>query len=253
VKVSTHVKYRQRNETLKDLTNTTREILHDVEGELWVPWAVAQQINARQKVDTCIEEGFKKYWVELGRSTIFSGHQMVECIWRIHDDILKVWNFNDPGKLLADPKFLEAMLLLVNPVVERPDLQNNRGTSPAVASSDLLTFAKDISPILVQLVAGAGFGIAVAKFLYGLYEKLPLASQYLGAYIVDLTIILHGLFTLTLPKEPPRELTHELIDEALNDYKQRSGAIHRRICTFTPVDFSKKIKELIFEELGFAK
>ena len=80
----------------------------------------------------------------------------------------------------------------------------------------------------------------------------PLASQYLGAYIVDLTIILHNLFSFTLPKEPPRELTQELIDEALNDYKLRSAAIHRRICTFTPVDFSKKIKELISEELGFA-
>jgi len=48
-------------------------------------------------------------------------------------------------------------------------------------------------------------------------------------------------------------LTQELIDEALNDYKQRSAAIHHRICTFTPVDFSKKIKELISDEIGFAK
>jgi len=71
-------------------------------------------------------------------------------------------------------------------------------------------------------------------------------------YIVDLTIILHNLFSFTLLREPPRELTQELIDEALSDHKQCSGAIHRRFCTFTPVDFSKKIKELICEELGFA-
>jgi len=43
-------------------------------------------------------------------------------------------------------------------------------------------------------------------------------------------------------------LIQELIDEALSDHKQRSA----RFCTFTPVDFSKKIKELICEELGFA-
>ena len=24
---------------------------------------------------------------------------MNQCVWRIHDDILKVWNFNDPEKV----------------------------------------------------------------------------------------------------------------------------------------------------------
>ena len=41
-----------------------------------------------------------------------------------------------------------------------------------MAPSDLLSFAKDISPILAELFPGAGFGIAVAKLLYGLYEKV---------------------------------------------------------------------------------
>ena len=66
-----------------------------------------------------------------------------------------------------------------------------------MVSSDLLSFAKDISPVLVQLVASAGFGIALAKFPYGLYEKemhrasyhcSPPTSQYLlGAYTIYLT------------------------------------------------------------------
>jgi len=41
-----------------------------------------------------------------------------------------------------------------------------------MAPSDLLSFAKDISPILAELFPGAGFGIALAKLLYGLYEKV---------------------------------------------------------------------------------
>lgn len=108
-------------------------------------------------------------------------------------------------QLLTGPKFFEAMVLLVNPVVERPDLQNNRWVklasnnqlvvcnivcpfrstlpAPAGTSSELLSLAKDISPILVQLVAGAGFGIAVAKFLYALYEKV-----YVGCALQMLTI-----------------------------------------------------------------
>ena len=41
-------------DTLQNLTKVTRDSLHDVEGDLWLPWAAAQQINARQKVDQSI-------------------------------------------------------------------------------------------------------------------------------------------------------------------------------------------------------
>ena len=40
---------------LTSLTNVTRSKLRDVEGELWIPWAAAQQINARQKVELSIQ------------------------------------------------------------------------------------------------------------------------------------------------------------------------------------------------------
>jgi hypothetical protein len=40
---------------LKELTTVTRNCLHDVEGDLWIPWAAAQQINAEQKVNFSIE------------------------------------------------------------------------------------------------------------------------------------------------------------------------------------------------------
>ncbi|KAH8976553.1 hypothetical protein EDB92DRAFT_1276134 [Lactarius akahatsu] len=40
---------------LKGLTETTRKCLHEVEGDLWVPWAAAQQINAQQKVNFSIK------------------------------------------------------------------------------------------------------------------------------------------------------------------------------------------------------
>jgi hypothetical protein len=75
VKVSTHRKYSrlccsftiklsmiltkhripERFDMLKTLTTTTRKSLHDVEGDLWTPWAAAQQINAEQKVNFSIE------------------------------------------------------------------------------------------------------------------------------------------------------------------------------------------------------
>ncbi len=42
-------------EMLKKLSNVTRDKLRDVEGELWIPWAMAQQVNARQKVMLSIQ------------------------------------------------------------------------------------------------------------------------------------------------------------------------------------------------------
>ena len=40
---------------LANLTELTRQDLHEVEGTLWIPWAVAQRINAAQKVNASIE------------------------------------------------------------------------------------------------------------------------------------------------------------------------------------------------------
>ena len=119
------------------LTQVTRNNLRDVAGPLWALWATAQQINAHQKVELSIRcvfsainmhwnfdtqvrfvsEGLKskfdpyylkfitlltvipEYWRDLGESVFFQEHQLVDCIARIHDDVVKIWNFNDPSKV----------------------------------------------------------------------------------------------------------------------------------------------------------
>ena len=42
-------------EMLLELADVTRNLLHEVEDELWVPWAMAQQASAHQKVELSIE------------------------------------------------------------------------------------------------------------------------------------------------------------------------------------------------------
>jgi len=122
-------------ETLIDLTEFTRDTLKDVELKLQVLWVTAQQVNARQKVEVSIRyclstssipeyalisalsEGFKsdfipfysserrahkpdaEYWRDLGQSSAFEGQILMDCIHRLHDDVLKVWNFNDPTRV----------------------------------------------------------------------------------------------------------------------------------------------------------
>ena len=39
------------------------------------------------------------YWRDLDNNVFFQGHRLVDCIGRIHDDVLKIWNFNDPSKV----------------------------------------------------------------------------------------------------------------------------------------------------------
>lgn len=78
----------------------------------------------------------------------------------------------------------------------------------------------------------------------------PSTAQYLGAYIVDLTLILHRLFLETLPMEPPRRLSKELIDSAVNTYQVDSNAIHRRVRSLNPLDFEQQIGVLIREAVG---
>ena len=78
----------------------------------------------------------------------------------------------------------------------------------------------------------------------------PSTAHYLGAYIVDLTLILHQLFLQTLPKEPPRRLSKELIDDAVNAYQVDSASNHRRIRSLNPVNFEQQIEILIREVVG---
>ena len=40
-----------------------------------------------------------EYWRNLGKSAFFQGQTLERCIWRIHDDIVKIWGFNDPEKV----------------------------------------------------------------------------------------------------------------------------------------------------------
>ncbi|THU90893.1 hypothetical protein K435DRAFT_246795 [Dendrothele bispora CBS 962.96] len=184
---------------LRKLTNTTRSCLHDVEGELLVSWATAQQINAQQKVDYSIDEGFKKYWIDLGTSTLFEGEFLWDCISRIHRDILEVWNFHDPKNLLLEEKFCAEMVKLVEPL-----LKSEPHTESLTTTSELISMAANISATFGQILGGFGIAAFVIKFLYAKYQKSSVIALCFGAYIVDLTLILHALFLGTLPQEPPR-------------------------------------------------
>jgi len=145
------------------------------------------------------------------------------------------------------------MVQLVEPLLsqyETPILPDNRLSQ----YSDLMSLATAVGTTFAQILGAAGIGIVAFKYLYGKYQRVPSTARYLGAYIVDLTLILHGLFNDTLAMEPPRPLSEELISGALASYKALDSArVHNRVHTMTsgnlPSHFETKIADLLRELL----
>jgi hypothetical protein len=86
----------------------------------------------------------------------------------------------------------------------------------------------------------------------------PLTALCLGAYIVDLTLVLHQLFIDTLNMEPPRTLSEELVFDTLQHYRDYDAAkVHRlvheialeKLCLHP----EEKIADLIRKQLNMNK
>ncbi|KAI9428861.1 hypothetical protein H4582DRAFT_2090844 [Lactarius indigo] len=258
VTVSTHPQYPRCVDMLKALTETTRKCLHAVEGDLWVPWAAAQQINAQQKVNFSINEGFKKYWIDLGTSSVFRGYILSDCLSRIHLDIIEVWNFHDPKKLLSTTYFRASMIKLIEPLLTEPQPASGGMNETLSTLSGLTAIAGAVAASFAQMLSAAGIAVVAVKFLCQKYQAIPLTARCLGAYIVDLTLILHDLFIAVLVKEPPRPLDRELIADTLKSYQDsHAGNIHRLISDIASgaraLDPKEKLADLIRQQLDMDK
>jgi hypothetical protein len=75
----------------------------------------------------------------------------------------------------------------------------------------------------------------------------------MGAYIIDLTLVLHHIFITTLVQEPPRILSKSVIEDEIGTYKESEALrIHGHIRDMgrNPAGFEQKIADLIRESLG---
>ncbi|KAG6879319.1 hypothetical protein C0992_003646 [Termitomyces sp. T32_za158] len=224
VAVSTCDKYPRSLEGLENLTRVTRRCLHTT--ETLVPWAIAQRVDPKQKVETSIEEGFKKYWKDLGKSTVFQGHALADCLRRIHMDIIKVWNFRDPDKLLSGCLFRLEMTELIQPLMPEPQAGSTVDERfPALEA--LSSLFDSIVPFASMAIEITSLTLAAIQFLCERYQAVPQVATCLEAYIVDLTLVLHELFVTTLQTERQKPITSELISTTVKNYAEtRSKRIH---------------------------
>ncbi|KAG6915007.1 hypothetical protein DXG01_013933 [Tephrocybe rancida] len=234
VPVSTQERYYNFLEMLEDLTKVTQKCLRTK--ETLVPWAVAQRIDPKQKVECSLEYTITaklindaEYMKNLGKSTVFKDHMLLHCILRLHLDIVKVWNFRDPEELLSGEDFRKEMLLLVQPFM--PQLQSK--LLPVVSA--LAGIFENTLPPLALALGLAGLAVVAIEFLYNTYQAAPQTALCLEAYIVDLTLVLYELFVTGLKQQRLQPLTSELLLETLKRYKEtKSEGVHRRIHNSIP-------------------
>ncbi|KAI9433705.1 hypothetical protein H4582DRAFT_965790 [Lactarius indigo] len=189
-------------------------------------------------VNFSINEGFKKYWIDLGKSSVFRGYILSDCLLRIHLDIIEVWNFHDPDKLLSTTYFRANMIKLIEPLLTEPQPASMNETLSTL--SGLTAIAGTVATSLAQVLSAAGIAVVAVKFLCQKYQAIPLTARCLGAYIVDLTLILHDLFIAVLSYQD-----------------SHAGNIHRLISDIASgtraLDPKEKLADLIRQQLDMDK
>ncbi|KAF5356472.1 hypothetical protein D9757_012476 [Collybiopsis confluens] len=239
-------KRRYRN-TLVQLVDETQSRLDE---RMWILWALAQRASVDGKIDACIEVGRRKYWRGLASSLHFPGKSLKQCLDRIHDDMIDVWNFNDPDKLLKSQDFKIIMADLLK------DLDDT-DSKKAAATKDILRTVTgtigavtSIIPGAVAIAIPAAAGVAIAQWLYFAYQETPAILQLLMGYICDLTNVLQCLFWIMRVHGEGAPVQSQLIETALDAHDETGAprAIHHKIRSFmkqtSTFEFSQKDKAL---------
>ncbi|KAI0245652.1 hypothetical protein BJV78DRAFT_1365269 [Lactifluus subvellereus] len=245
--------------TLANLIERTQALVeHQVEGDVWIVSAMAQRASAQAKIDSSIQVGMKRYWQNLASSTELTDWTLEGCLTILHRDIASSWNFNDPNNLLSGKDFQNRVMTLAQLVT--PDTSNTSELRSWFQNLDqiqsMMGLTSALGSVAAPAIAAIGLSAMFKNFLAGVYQKTPEVLRCLMAYIVDLTLVMDQLFLNTLPLKPPRLLTAEQIDAALEDYKNLEAVkVHRAIreyvnqATFSEIlsvnDAQQKVIELI--------
>ncbi|KAH9018535.1 hypothetical protein EDB85DRAFT_2294485 [Lactarius pseudohatsudake] len=164
-------------------------------------WSIAQRVSHEIIIHASIEVGRSRYWRSLGSSKDFTDQTLASCVNVIHEDIISVWNFGDGERYLSSTDFMARMSHLVG------DLAGPPAISPVLDSNGTAT-------------------TPMAQWVNGPYQNKNI--RCIMAYIVDLTVILHGLFA------PTRSVSATKVQSAVKNYAESSSRslIHNDIRNF---------------------
>ncbi|KAG1760615.1 hypothetical protein EDD22DRAFT_954769 [Suillus occidentalis] len=224
--ISTHKDYR---ETLTRLIQITENCVGQHSApEAAVMTSIAQRVHPGLKIKASIEVGKKKYWKALASSTTFNNRKTWDCLYVLHTDIVRVWNFYDPHHYLHSQEFREMMVKMVDKLEVGPTANPTKtitiglsmvGTIAGIVSA----LAGPAAPIVVPIAVGA----VLAVWVHDVYQISHAVLQRFMSYIVHLTLVLQTLYLLS----ESQELTRRAIKLAVASYLESpmSGEVHTRI------------------------
>ncbi|KAF8265737.1 hypothetical protein EI94DRAFT_1804007 [Lactarius quietus] len=190
-------------------------------GAIPLAWSAAVRVNHDIIIKASIEVGRSRYWLNLCPE--FASHTLQNCVDIIHDDIVEIWNINDKTGYLSSDGFKARMSHLVKDLAKSNPTSGSRRKR---AGGDYADWVRDI---------------------YGGSQR---DVRCVMGYIVDLTVILYGIFRTTAVDMSPN-LAEQVVK--LHAKSGRREAIHRDIRNFVSGTFAMKLsapeKDLFLERI----
>jgi len=165
-----------------------------------------------------------EYWRNLWSSLDFANQTLKNCVNIIHDDIVEIWNLNDKARYLSSNKFKAKMSRLVKDLA---------ASANSTSSSD-------------QTRAGDDY----ADWFHDTYRDSQKNVRCVVGYIINLTVILDGLFRVAAGDMSPKH-AQDVLER--HDRSGHKDAIHRDIRNFITetfgIRFAVQQKDLILERI----
>ncbi|KAF8265742.1 hypothetical protein EI94DRAFT_1734896 [Lactarius quietus] len=193
-------------------------------GAVPLAWSAAVRVNHDIIIQASIEVGRSQYWRNLWSSLDFANQTLKNCVNIIHDDIVEIWNLNDKARYLSSNKFKAKMSRLVKDLA---------ASANSTSSSD-------------QTRAGDDY----ADWFHDTYRDSQKNVRCVVGYIINLTVILDGLFRVAAGDMSPKHAQDVLERHVRSGHKD---AIHRDIRNFITetfgIRFAVQQKDLILERI----
>jgi len=195
-------------------------------------WSAAVRVCQDINIQASIEVGRSRYWRSLWSSLDFAGQPLKNCVNIIHVDIIEIWNLNDKTSSLLSIEFMESMSHVVK------DLAGlDGGGSVRTVSLD---------------PGGSGESDRFAEWVYDIYRGSEDNVRCVMGYIVDLTVILDGVFRVAANNVRADDVQSVLDRHVKSGRRDR---IHRDIRSFVTntqavaIRFAVPQKDLVLERI----
>ncbi|KAJ7239924.1 hypothetical protein C8J57DRAFT_1372316 [Mycena rebaudengoi] len=217
---------------ISELVEMTRKTVEKHLQDVWIMWATAQRVDVSLKVKVSIEKGMAYFWRALSGTIPSVGNDLLHnCLFKVHRDIIACWNFRDPDTVLKGEEFKHLMLSLVQEMQE--DEGHITSSPPDIEKiKDFVALCTAASAAVAPPVAILGLTyLFVSWMLKCPLKNVPNVRRVLIAYTVDLILVLHQLFDITLQLKLMGTVSWQELRDAFEAYYNSTSQhdIHKQV------------------------